>query len=348
MDANGDDDLYNPFEELIFDSSHFDYEHCFLCGRELENQDSREHVLPEWLLRRFDLWNHQVALLNNTSMPYRQLYIPCCIECNNESLSQIENLVCQAVSLGFEAFVELDELTVFQWAAKIRYGLIFKELSLLHDRSNPLAGRIASPELLEEYRQLHYFLQSVRLPFYFHEPVPWSLFLVKTHSYEGEQGFDFLDFLMTMTFFIRMGDIGLLICFEDNSTQRELFSEFFDQFEDIALHPLQFAELSTIVYYQETLKNRTPKYVTMYGGDRYEVLSLPLQGFTSAPIYDEWDNDTYAMILHWVLRRYLGEGLELEEIRPDSEHLFTYLRNSNGEPNILDSDGNRIQPSEES
>ena len=65
----------------------------------------------------------------------------------------------KALLSGFDAFADLGEVTVFQWAAKIRYGLIFKELSLLHDRRDPLAGRITTPELLEEYRQLHYFLQ---------------------------------------------------------------------------------------------------------------------------------------------------------------------------------------------
>ncbi|MFW9880988.1 MAG: hypothetical protein ACFFG0_48620 [Candidatus Thorarchaeota archaeon] len=57
--------IYNPF-----DSMSFTYDRCFLCGRRLGDADSREHIFPRWLLRRFNLWDSELVLLNRTKIKY--------------------------------------------------------------------------------------------------------------------------------------------------------------------------------------------------------------------------------------------------------------------------------------
>jgi hypothetical protein len=42
----------------------------FLCGRRLSQKTrSNEHVFPQWLLRRFDLYDKQLNLLNGHPFP---------------------------------------------------------------------------------------------------------------------------------------------------------------------------------------------------------------------------------------------------------------------------------------
>ncbi len=77
---------------------------CFLCGCSLgvENR-SEEHVIPKWLQKRFKLLDQRLVLLNGTSIPYKQLTIPCCKPCNNKHLAPIENKVKLATSRNASA-----------------------------------------------------------------------------------------------------------------------------------------------------------------------------------------------------------------------------------------------------
>jgi hypothetical protein len=52
---------------------------CFLCGRRLGTKNrADEHVIPKWVQKGFRLWNARLHLLNQTTIPYRQLTIPFC------------------------------------------------------------------------------------------------------------------------------------------------------------------------------------------------------------------------------------------------------------------------------
>lgn len=75
--------------------------HCFLCGTELhENNRSEEHVYPKWLQNKFNLWTQRLGLLNNTSILYKDLKVPCCKKCNLKMSSELEKPMEQAVSGG--------------------------------------------------------------------------------------------------------------------------------------------------------------------------------------------------------------------------------------------------------
>src|SRR6185437_5427329 len=119
---------------------------------------SDEHVIPRWVQDRFGLWNERLNLLNGSSIPYRQLTVPCCRTCNNVHLSQIENRVRSAVALGFEAARELDQKTWFLWLGKIFYGLLLREYFLKRDRKSPRTGRIVPRSLIEQYELHHTML----------------------------------------------------------------------------------------------------------------------------------------------------------------------------------------------
>src|SRR5690242_11096441 len=110
--------LFKPDERPRFGS-----DVCFLCGATLDvKRDSDEHVIPKWIQERYQLWDQKLHLLNVTTIPYRQLKIPCCSVCNSERLSRIEAQVQRACDAGREAVQSLSPLTLFLWAGKILYG----------------------------------------------------------------------------------------------------------------------------------------------------------------------------------------------------------------------------------
>src|SRR4051794_32019108 len=98
----------------IFDIQRLSDDFCYLCGESLSTGGTLEHVFPKWLLRRHNLWNDELVLLNNTAIKYSQLTIPCCDNCNNVHLSGVENRVRTAIETGYEETVKLPNVVMYQ------------------------------------------------------------------------------------------------------------------------------------------------------------------------------------------------------------------------------------------
>lgn len=331
-----DDNFYNPFALAEFTN-----DSCFLCGCKLNDKNrSDEHVFPKWLQHEFNLWDQFITLANNTPIPYKLLTIPCCKNCNNVHLSAMENDIRRAYQSGYAEFKNLDDQRIFQWAFKIFYGLLFKELSLLADRRNPSFGTIMTPEVLEKYRSLHGFLQSVRTHFEFMQIKPWSIFVVETMAYDDlTLNFNYHDNINGLTFSIRMGGIGIVASFEDASAQKFCHQDYYDNLEGIKLHPIQFDELAAKVAYKSFLLNRIPEYLNMLPDDQLSpvyVDTLNLQGFTSTPVFDEWDQKIYAKILASYLTAY---GFTLPDIYREPNEVLSFIENNDGSIKVLNLDG---------
>ena len=319
----------------------FSYDFCFLCGEKLKDSKSKEDIFPRWLLKRYDLWNDKLTLLNQTTISYNKLKIPCCSECNNDYLSQMEQKIRNAVNGGYDIFQKLDELVIYQWLSKIFYGILFKELSLKLDITDPHSEKIFTPELLDDYMHLHMFLQSVRLNFRFGGFTPWSIFILKSHSYGDKRDFDYHNNIFSLTSSIRMGDICIFSCLEDRGAHKEIFSDYFNSYKSNPIHPLQFDELSAKITYKNLLLNRTPQFLTVQPKNEndYVVISPPLQGYSTAPIYDDWNIEEYCKYLHFNLKKW---GYEKEDLLNESGEFLTFLENEDDTIKVLDKDGNQI------
>jgi hypothetical protein len=280
------------------------------------------------------------VLANRTSIPYRLLTIPCCKTCNNINLSSLETDIKAAFDGGLAEFRKLDELRVYQWLCKIFYGILFKELSLYYDRRNPSLGTIMTPEFLERHRNLHAFMQSVRMPFQFPAEKPWSIFIVETMTDPiTELNFTYHDNVVGLTFSIRMGNIGVIASLEDAGAQKMYHEDYFEKLNGIELHPIQFDELAAKVAYKAMLLNRVPKYMNILpekeGGEVY-VVALNIHGYSTASVFDEWDQRVYAKMLasYWA-----GYGLELSDIFKEPGMVLTLIENDDGSIKILNPDG---------
>lgn len=90
---------------------------CLFSGSET---DSKEHVVPHWLQRRFDLGEKTIIVPNGTELKYKLLVVPA-DRAENSKFGEIENRISQGC-------YNLDE--VYLWALKIHIGLIFRDSSL--------------------------------------------------------------------------------------------------------------------------------------------------------------------------------------------------------------------------
>lgn len=307
----------------------FSQENCFLCGEDISPNNTQEHIFPKWLQKRYNLWNQTFYLLNGTELQYQRAKIPCCNSCNGNHLSQIENQISQAVRLGYEEFIKLDEDLVFYWAAKILYGLFFKELSLNVDRSNPVLGTITTPEIMERFKTLHLVLQGTRKLTQYEPVKPYSLFIFRTQQNGDPTDFDYMDDYHTQVYAMRMGDIGFVICLEDSSVQRELFRETYEKYKDKTLHPIQLREIFAKIHYKQTLANFAPKYLVIEGeesdsgGNRVVWVNQP-----SGELFDDWSMEMYG---HYLAHYLASFHLEFEDLFVPPNLVRTYLEDTEGD-----------------
>ncbi len=152
---------------------------CAFCNKPAE---SKEHVIPKWLQRHYNLKDQKLGLWNGTSILYSQAVIPACKYCNSVRFGKLENKVRKGVATRQEYYL---------WALKIRYGLAVRDSTLLFDRANPKLGNVL-PKELEDYGIefiKHAFKSIDNQVFKFHPSPFGSVFLFKqSEKTKGEFG----------------------------------------------------------------------------------------------------------------------------------------------------------------
>lgn len=285
-----------------------DSESCFLCGASSESITD-EHVFPRWLQSRYNLSSSKVDLLNETTIRYRQLKIPCCAACNNGVLSELESTISKAVTGGYCTSRSLDPRLWCLWAGKLYFGILRKELNLRRERSNLSARSIVQEEGLNSFRSLHLFLQGIRGKHEFIGEVPYSVLVCNLHDLGGSRSYSFRDSLAYMTLSIRMGDVGVLVSFEDHGLTTSSYGRYVHDLNHRKLHPLQFDELYARATYQVSLIESSVNYLTEFDVDGARVARTSVYG---TPHLRERSNEELAEVLrahlsHWVKRPTEGE-----------------------------------------
>lgn len=300
---------------------------CFLCGMELsEKNRSDEHVIPRWAQSRYELWNQLFVLLNNTTIPYKNLKIPCCNKCNNSSLQPIETIMAEAVLEGPDAVSRLDPMVTFNWLGKIFYGLIHRELFLLFNRKVPEEGTIVTPELIERYSLHHTFLQNMHVPMEFNSH-PFSIFVYETKVPDNPKyQWDFSDNLFGMFVSVRMGRVGMVAALQDGGAHG-LIKEEYQNIIHRPLHPIQHRELGAMFNYNNMLLNRVPKFL-ITETHKIHVFLQPLGGLSGKPIFDEWVSEDFVRVLHHELAQI--SSIPIDNLWHSVHGQFTWLYNEDG------------------
>jgi hypothetical protein len=328
---------HSSTEKLIYHRDRdraFTNDRCFLCGKGIKNANHDEHIFPKWLQNYFKLWDEEIYLLNGTTIPYRNLKIPCCKSCNTIHLSNIEKIVQSNFRGGYKKFKNIDKSILFAWLSKILYGMLFKELFLPLDRKDFFNGNtIMEKEHFEKLDLLHFLMQSSRIPFKYQERTPWSIFIFNAQvSKDIKKNFDYKDSLLDFVIYLRLKDIIILACLIDNNVNEELFNDYFQPMTKIKLHPIQGVEIFSRVMYKMRLLNRTPKYISIYGNKDITVIPLPFAGFSAKPIFDDWDNEKYAYIFSF------HSNIPYEQVFYSKEKVFSWLHNEDNSIRIISDD----------
>lgn len=314
---------------------------CFLCLTTLNASNrTREHVFPKWLLKRHALSNETMTLQNGSRIPYRQLTIPCCLECNGTRLSQAEKTTREAFGNGFEAVKEMDKRTLFFWLAKIFYGLLVKERHSLMDRRDDKGQTIVGDEDLSRFAMHHLLMQGVRDEASWvasAEENPWSIFILKCQVSDSDPSlnFDYIDSNEIPFLAIRSGEIAVVASLQDwGHLEKSLEVKHLVAAQQLELHPLQFKEAALIACYLSMAFFQDRRFILASGEEQTTIVLMPL-------VSTSMNFDPQLRYLAPSLAKHFGTDLDHVT---DGQRVISTLCSSEGTPFRMNWDGSSNFP----
>lgn len=311
--------LYNPFDNL-----HFDENTCFLSGDDLENKEFIS-IFPEWIMDKFELRGKRFKLMDKINeLYYDDLKLPCSPSVKVK-FDALEREIETAFKNGYEAVKALDTYKLFVWISKITYGALYHDLVIEQKLKARQSAEMNLADVLKErFGLFHLMLQSFIQPITFKEGrKPWSISVVQLKY--SKDILNYKDDAVNMTFFLGVNGFGIIACLLDNETVIEKMQPLLDKIGDTVLHPVQFEELTSRFQYYSYLLDYKPKYrirSTENGG--YEIESLPIETDGTIPVFDQWNDETFATVLEGAFKPW---GLTKKEIHTPPNAPISFLEN---------------------
>lgn len=313
--------LYKPFERLNFSK-----QNCFISGEKLQHSEEEIHVFPIWLMQEYELHDKQFKLLDESMSTYSHMKLPCAAGINKEVLEPLEEEIKSAFLSGYDEVNKLSDLKLFQWIGKMLYGILFNEIRIgIMQQKAKGEEFIFSQSLVHKFGNLHLMLQSLIKPIEFEGNHPWT---IKVFKIESKQDlFNYRDEINTLTYSLAMKDFGIIACLQDNGTNAIYHKEILAKVQNNPLHPAQFEEICARFFYSNYLFNRLPEYNVMPTNEAVYIEAMPLMGMSNKPLFDAWQNKTYAQVLENFWKPW---GILLFEILKDPENPISHLLDENG------------------
>lgn len=326
-------------QELLEAISHpLNTESCFLCATPLDQTSrSREDVIPLWLQRDLELRDEELTLMNRTSIPYRQLKIPCCADCNTKHLSRIERTISSAFREGVESVRQLSEPLIYQWLAKLYLGLLYRELTLPFDRAQPKRGYIASRSDFDNVRILWFWLRQDMTRMRSGSP-PGSVWIFRClvpPTGRGER-FDLHTFHSPPTLGIRINDVGIVVDFLDCGLLRQELRSIETELQRLQMAPWQFVESFVRISYRAHLfgLHIAVSMTSSPDGERHLVFTPQSKVFGDLT-FEPWNESRYASFLAdrmglGVEEIMLSDGRARSWIYGEGQNVLQYHYTDNG------------------
>jgi len=284
---------------------------CFLCGASPKRtQFNDEHVIPDWILKEFDLHNKLVTLPNSRGFPYSKYKVPCCVSCNSRLGESLEGPISKLFRDGYQAIcghaVQHGPWLFYVWLALIFLKTHLKDRSLrfhLDKRKGP--EKIAE---LYDWNTMHHIHCVVRAAYTkasLNRKIMGSFFLLNAKMAEHVEPFDYVDLFFTKTICLRFNEIVMFCVLDDACATYSLMKD--GPISKIAgpLSPVQIREVLARIAYATSVVASRPKFFTTVKNGSLKI-SAKIPKFVKTL---EGDPNRYAAILH----RACGEFLERSE-----------------------------------
>jgi hypothetical protein len=240
---------------------------CFICGVQRGAAAfNDEHVIPNWILRKYELHNSRITLPGGTTVPYSRYTVPCCTACNTAMGETFERPLSELFSRGYAAVTqhlqESGPWLLFSWLSLIFLKTHLKDRTLqLNPDRRVQAGPIGD---LVEWPEMHHIHCIARAFYSGANLLPAALGSVilmpaKTGMPLGD--FDYGDYFPGRALLLRLGEVALLCVLNDSCATVTLLDDVMRRIEG-PLSSLQCRELLARASYANTCIENRPWFHT--------------------------------------------------------------------------------------
>jgi hypothetical protein len=308
---------------------------CFICGKQRNSVPfNDEHVIPDWLLRRFNLHGRLVVIPNQTGFRYGQLTVPCCVTCNAEMGERFERPISELFARGYDAVAQEVKKSgpwpLFCWMALIFFKAHLKNKYLnfhLDRRKGDL--KIAEIHSWEDLHHLHCIVRSFHSRAKIDQEVLGSLLVLPAKVRPHFEGFDFIDLTFAQTMLLSIGDTALIAVFNDAQSAITVALEDFQRKLSGPLSPIQLREVATILASINLQVEPRPRFFSQVDplAEIYEIRAQRPDEFQITA----WDDELHGMIMHKLTEDLLKPMRDNEKICDlVKSGLYTFLTTPEG------------------
>ncbi|MEO5648851.1 MAG: hypothetical protein ABIR03_02880 [Ginsengibacter sp.] len=310
--------LYNPFGNFDFNP-----DECFLTGEKISADEERISVFPEWIINRYSLKDKTISMLGQNVVKYQDLTLPCAAHVIKSAFDPLEEEIEKAFSSGYEAVREVPEVRLFQWMAKLVYGILYHDILYGIKKQSAKGEKFTlSPMLTRKFEILHLMLQSLMVPMEFKGIHPWSIKVVKIKI--SKDVFNYKDETNNLNFSLGMNDFGIVACLQDNGENEKYHKELLTKIEDKTLHAIQFEELCSRFIYSNYLLTSAAQYEIKFTDEKVYLQSIPIEACNGKPLFNPWEDKMYGQVLANYWKPW---GLTMKDIITFPDSPISYLIN---------------------
>jgi len=309
---------FNPFENL-----HFNENSCFLSGADLDKEDSKVNIFPEWVIEQFGYKGKKFTLMDTFhAYPYEDFKLPSSPDVK-AAFEKLDKEVQAAFEKGYEGIKLLDEKKLFLWMGKIVYGILYHELTIEKEKMERRENKLKlSPVLKKRFSLFHLMLQSLNAPITFGEKKPWSISIVKLKY--SKDIFHYRDSAINLLSSLGVNGVGIIVCFQDNGIITAEHADILNKINDTVLHPVQFEELCARFLYSDYIMKHIPlsEIKSSEKGLLIQAESIPKD--SGEVFFDRWEDEMFAQLLanYWEVW-----GLTMQDIYKPPNSPISFLEN---------------------
>jgi hypothetical protein len=250
---------------------------CFICGMSpSQTKFNDEHVVPDWILRRYNLQDKVIDLPNEEGYTYAKYKIPCCEPCNSQMSVVFEGPMRTLIDQGFAAVIKAssrdERMRLFVWLTLIFLKAHLKDRLLpYHLDRRKGDGMIADVYAWEKLHHLHCVARTFLTHCGFHNTAFGSLIISPAVCDPAFERFDLVTRYESQSILIRMDDVAIFAVLNDSGATGSSYATKLQRIS-APLTPVQlrevFVDLSCISAH---LENR-PKFTTHFEPERGRLL----------------------------------------------------------------------------
>lgn len=265
---------------------------CFVCGSfPHQRKFNDEHIVPRWVLRRFDLFDKEITLPTGERRRYGGYRVPCCEDCNTLLGRTVEDPVSQLLSGDFaDVVARLDEAareSLFIWVSLLFLKVHLKDGRIPVHKDRRLGeARIGEAYDWSDLHHIHAVARSTFTGARLEPAVIGSLRLFEIENPSSEGGYDYIDFSEVQTLAVRIGNIGIVATLNDSGLGEEAWSERLDLITG-PINDLQLREVGAMFAMANRNLVYRPSYMTLVAFQKWPTIIARLPSVLELAPFDK-------------------------------------------------------------